>query len=183
MNDNLRDQTLNNYISSFLVYLFKEEVADTLNNNETFYKANANFKRMFNLIVKMKHGIKTDIMQESSKINAILNMLRFILIRDIKNETRIYDLLGKAEYLPHLKTAVEFSKGHYEQEKKNLIGLKKNDTSMKFEAATEAGEKINEPTSDDKITSCVNALQSLDLIELLRCRVVELLGNDKSFTN
>lgn len=183
LNDNLKDQTLNNYISSFLVYLFKEEVAETLDNNEAFYKANANFKRMFILIVKMKHGIKTDIMQESSKINGILNMLRFILIRDIKNETRIYDLLGKSEYLPHLKTAVEFCKGHYEQEKKNIIGMQKNDTSMKFEATTEGGEKINEPTSDDKITSCVNALQSLDLIELLRCRVVELLGNDKSFTN
>lgn len=178
LHDNSNDQTLNNYVSSYLVYLFKEEVGTTLDQNEDFYKS-ANFQRVFNLIVKMKHGNKTDLMQESSKINAILNMLRYILIRDEKNETGVFKYLANVPYLDDLKGAVQFSKESYEQQKKNLTGMQKNDTSMQFEATTSAGEKINEPSTEDKIGTCVNALQSLDLIELLRCRVVELLASSK----
>lgn len=87
--DNAKDTTLNNYVSSYLIYLFKEEVASGLDLDEDFYKkaSTANFKRLFRLIVKMKNGIKTDILQEASKLNAILNMLRFVLMRDSKNET------------------------------------------------------------------------------------------------
>jgi len=52
---------------------------------------------------------------------------------------------------------------------------------MKFEATMEgSGAKVEEPSTDDRIGSCVNALQSLDLIESLRCRVVELLDNERS---
>lgn len=174
LHDNFKDQTLNNYVSSYLIYLFKEEVANTLDQNEAFYKC-ANFKRMFKLIVHMKLGNKTDLMQESSKTNAILNMLRFMLIRDVKNETHIFDLLAEAKYLEELKTAVQFSREHYEQQKKNLIGIQKNDTSIKFEASTLDNEKLAEATTEDKIGSCASALQALDLIEALRCRVVELL--------
>ncbi len=130
---------------------------------------------MFRLIVHMSMGNKTDLMQESSKINAVLNMLRFLLIRDKGNETRVFYLLSEAPYLEELKTAVQFSREHYEQQRKNLLGVQKNDTSIKFEANTLDNERIAEATTEDKIGSCASALQALDLIELLRCRVVELL--------
>merc|ERR1712127_955530 len=54
--DNTKDSTMNNYVSSYLIYLFKEEVATSLDENEIFYKSisNANFHRLFRLIVKMK---------------------------------------------------------------------------------------------------------------------------------
>jgi hypothetical protein len=178
--DNAKDTTLNNYVSSYLIYLFKEEVASTLDSNEQFYKC-ANFTRIFKLVVKLKLGMKTDIIQESSRINAVLNLLRFLLLRDKANETRVFDLVKGAGFLDELKTGVQFSREHYGQEKKNLLGMQKNDTSMKFEATMEgSGAKVEEPSTDDRIGSCVNALQSLDLIESLRCRVVELLDNERS---
>jgi len=71
--DNAKDTTLNNYVSSYLIYLFKEEVASTLDSNEQFYKC-ANFTRIFKLVVKLKLGMKTDIIQESSRINAVLKL-------------------------------------------------------------------------------------------------------------
>ena len=48
LHDNSTDQTLNNYVSAYLIYLFKEEVAATLDQNEPFYKC-ANFR--YNKIV------------------------------------------------------------------------------------------------------------------------------------
>ncbi len=175
--DNTKDTTLNNYVSSYLIYLFKEEVANTLDLDEDFYKS-ANFTRIFRLTVKLKLGVKTDIIQESSRINAVLNMLRFLLLRDKANVTKVFDLLKNADFLEELKNGIQIGRGHYGQEKKNLLGMQKNDTSMKFEASMEgSGEKVEEPTTAERIRSCENALQSLDLIESLRCRVVELLEN------
>ena len=182
LNDNSQDQTLNNYVSSYLVYLFKEEVSASLDLNETFYvqsNTNSNFKRLFRLIVKMKQGIQTDLMQESSKITAILNMLRFVLIRDKQeNRTHIFDMLKESEYLNELKISIQFSKEHYAKEQKNLINMEPTE-AVKCEVTTSSNETIKEPTVDDKLQSCKNALQSIDLLDSLRCRVDELF-NERS---
>ena len=189
LHDNCTNESLNNYVSSFLIYLFKEEVNECLSTNETFYtyhikedskRVNLNFKRIFNLITKLKTSPQSNVIQEGSKISAILNLIRFLLIKDKLNETGMNDLLIVSDYLSELGKQVEATKSSYGYQKHNLFNTKeKNETDGgEMEVSTQNGT-LAEPTLDEKISSVQNALQSIELIESLQTRCIELL-NEKN---
>lgn len=189
LHDNYTNESLNNYVSSFLIYLFKEEVNECLSTNEPFYayhvkedskRVNLNFKRIFNLITKLNTSPQSNVIQEGSKISAVLNLIRFLLIKDKLNETGINELLIVSDYLSQLSKQVEATKSSYGYQKHNLLGTKdKNEADGgEIEVSTQNGT-LTEPTLDDKISSVQNALQSIELIESLQTRCTELL-NEKN---
>jgi hypothetical protein len=184
------DETMNNYVSAYLIYLFKEELNECFNNDHDYIVKNKLvLKKIFNLILILKHKVETDLMDESAKIVGILNLLRFILLRDKTNKTDCLDIVKSSPFLDDLEKAIQLSKAHYELEEKNMKSLPKSDifsnkqNDNKFEVHTvNDNEKINEPSVDDKIKSVQLALQTFDLIESLRVRINEIITerqNDK----
>lgn len=191
LNNYHSDETMNNYLSSYLVYLFKEEVNDCFSKNDSFYfcksesDSNKNFNQLFSLIVNLRDHEKTDLIQESSKIIACLNMIRFILLRDKLNQTNIYKLVKANNYLACLERSIQLAKAHYELEQHNIkLGVNKSQSqqpSPKLNVATLANEQLNEPTDKDKLSAVGSALQTLDLIECLRVRINEIISENTQF--
>jgi hypothetical protein len=190
ISDNLKNESLNNYVTSFLVYLFKEELNECLTNNELFYAyhvknvkhINSNFKRTFNLITKLNTFSQNNLVQESSKVIAILNLIRFLLIKDKQNETGINELLIVSDYLNELNKSIAATKSSYSYEQHNMLNKEKSEetsSSSKMEVSTQNGI-VNEMTDDEKLLSVKNAIQSIELIESLQTRCVELL-NEKNY--
>ena len=125
----------------------------------------------------MKKKAETDLMQESTKIVAILNLIRFILLRDKANQTELFDSIKSSPYLKEdLEDAVKLAKAHYELEYRNLMSDSGEKMSQqKFQVCTPKNEHMKEPTINDKCESVKAALQSIDLIESLRVRNKEIL--------
>lgn len=180
LNDNSKNETLNNYASSYLVYLFKEELNECLSSNDPFYnyqfktRVNFNFKRLFSLITRLNPS--TNLMQEASKVMAILNLIRFVLIGDKQNQTGLNELLVAGDYLEELKRLTEATKSSYELEKHTMLNKpQENESGSQLEVKTQNGI-LNEPSFDEKLQSVKNGLQSIELIESLRLRSLELLN-------
>ena len=133
-----------------MVYLFKEELNECLtNNNELFYTyhvknakhINSNFKRSFNLITKLNTFSQNNLVQESSKVIAILNLIRFLLIKDKKNETGINELLIVSDYLNELNKSIAATKSSYSYEQHNMLNKEKSEetSTSKMEVSTQNG--------------------------------------------
>jgi hypothetical protein len=181
LNKSKTKSTTNNYISSYLIWLFKEEINECFNeNNLDFYQINSNlnFKRLFNLVFTLSQSIETDLLDESSRILSTLNCLRFLLIRDRQaNKTSIYTLLKKSTYMHELEKALEFSKAHYKLEIDRLKQDHTTNVNNNIDIQIEANELSAIPCKQDQIFALENAFGTLDLIESLRIRINELLNH------
>jgi hypothetical protein len=185
------DQTLNNYLVAYLIYLFKEELNECFTQSDEFYfVSNTNrFKSLFDLIVVLKENDTCDIMQESSRIVACLNMLRFILLRDQFDRTNVFKLLETNRFLDYLEKSTQVAKKRNEFEYNNLKFLLNEDRTKSchkaensipcFEVKTNLNESIMEPTNDERKKSLESALQKCDLIECLRVRINEIIRERK----
>jgi hypothetical protein len=188
------DQTLNNYLVAYLIYLFKEELNECFTQSDEFYfLSNTNrFKSLFDLIVVLKDNDACDIMQESSRIVACLNMLRFLLLRDQFDRTNVFKLLETSRFLDYLEKSTQLAKKRVEFEYNNLKFLSNEDRKKSchkaaaeeesipcFEVKTNLNESIMEPTSDERKKSLESALQKCDLVECLRVRINEIIRERK----
>jgi hypothetical protein len=178
-----RDETLNNYLVAYLIYLFKEELNECFDHNEEFYfstSTNPHFKLLFDLIVFLNRNEMCDVMKESSRIVACLNMIRFVLLRDQFNRTNVFSLIESSKYLEHLEKATRMAKQQTEIEYNNLklvsnLPSNENHFSSCFEVKTNLNEKIGEPTNEERMKGLETALQKCDLIECLRVRINEII--------
>lgn len=182
------DETLNNYLVAYLIYLFKEELNECFDQNEAFYfstSINPHFKSLFDLIVCLNRNEMCDVMKESSRIVACLNMIRFVLLRDQFNRTNVFSLIETSKYLGHLEKATRMEKQQIEMEYNNLKLVTKSSSkeshfSSCFEVKTSLNEKIGEPTNEERMKGLESALQKCDLIECLRVRINEIIRERNS---
>ena len=184
---NLSDETLNNYISAYLIYLVKEEIVECFKDESggSFGRNNFMFGKLFAVIFKLDKAVESDLMAQSNRIIGALNLLRFLLIRDKKtNFSKIMDFVKSNAFLTELERAIKLSKSHYQLEMKNLKEAKVDSSSQKkgqnsFEievrnkVANEA--QLDAPNEQQKIETLHNCLHTFDLIESLRIRVCELM--------
>jgi len=183
------DQTLNNYLVAYLIYLFKEELNECFNSDESFYftpSQNNCFKSLFDLIVVLNRNEMCDVMQESSRIVACLNMLRFVLLRDHFNRTNVFKLVETNQYLDYLEKATQTAKKQAELEYSNLkmitdsnsnTNIKSNENFFNgcFEVKTNLNEEMREPTNEERMKGLEMSFQKIDLIECLRVRINEII--------
>lgn len=175
--------TANIYIVSFLIYLLKEELNECLNMSDSFYTSSGQFAKLFKLIFHLSNDVKTDLVHESVNINASLNLLRYILLRDKENSTKVYDLVRESSYLSELQRAIQLSKAHYELEIRNLKQDKQAGLSQQQETVLDvclmgkSNKQLKEPSLEDKLAAARSGLYSIDLIECLRVRVEEIIAD------
>jgi hypothetical protein len=137
-------------------------------------------------IFKLDNSVECDLMKNSNKITSTLNLLRFILMRNNFNKTNIINfIINQSNYLKDIEKAVQLSKAHYELEIKNIKNnndakLDKN-VEFKIESIKNGDEfDTNKELSYEQKLDAMNiSWNTIDMIESLRVRCVELIENLK----
>ena len=175
------DASFNSYVYSFIIYLFKEEFYSSYIRSDVDFRI---FEKFYFKIFTLENSVECDLMKNSNKITSTLNLLRFILMKDDLNKTNILCAIEETKYLKDIEKAVQLSKAHYELEMRNLKSNKDTNLEMseKIEMKIENiknGDELstnpNELSYEQKLDAMNISLNTIDLIESLRVRCVELV--------
>uniref|UniRef100_A0A4X1U5B5 Glomulin, FKBP associated protein n=1 Tax=Sus scrofa TaxID=9823 RepID=A0A4X1U5B5_PIG len=131
---------------------------------------------LLHLVLFLPEGAETDLLQNSDRIMASLNLLRYLVIKDNENDnqTGLWTELEKIEnnFLKPLHTGLNMSKAHYEAEIKNSQEVQK---SKDLCSVTVGGEEIPNMPPEMQLKVLHSALFTFDLIESVLARVEELI--------
>uniref|UniRef100_A0A8C3J1D1 Glomulin, FKBP associated protein n=1 Tax=Calidris pygmaea TaxID=425635 RepID=A0A8C3J1D1_9CHAR len=135
---------------------------------------------LLDLVLLLPEGAETDLLQNSDRIMASLNLLRYLVIKDCEsdNQTGVWTMLAKIEqnFLKPLHVGLNMSKAHYEAEIKNKKENKREAQSSKtICSVTVSGEKMPAMTTEMQLQVLHSALFTFDLIESVLARVEELI--------
>ncbi|XP_067997353.1 glomulin [Melanerpes formicivorus] len=135
---------------------------------------------LLDLVLSLPEGAETDLLQNSDRIMASLNLLRYLVIKDCEsdNQTGIWTILAKVEenFLKPLHVGLNMSKAHYEAEIKNKKENRREaQSSNTICSLTVSGEKMPAMTTEMQLQVLGSALFTFDLIESVLARVEELI--------
>uniref|UniRef100_A0A8B9CCL7 Glomulin, FKBP associated protein n=1 Tax=Anser brachyrhynchus TaxID=132585 RepID=A0A8B9CCL7_9AVES len=128
---------------------------------------------LLDLVLFLPEGAETDLLQNSDRIMASLNLLRYLVIKDCEsdNQTGVWTTLAKIEknFLKPLHVGLNMSKAHYEAEIKNKR------ENRRVYSLTVSEEKMPAMTTEMQLQVLHSALFTFDLIESVLARVEELI--------
>ncbi|XP_009466528.1 PREDICTED: glomulin [Nipponia nippon] len=135
---------------------------------------------LLDLVLLLPEGAETDLLQNSDRIMASLNLLRYLVIKDCEsdNQTGVWTTLAKIEqnFLKPLHVGLNMSKAHYEAEIKNKKENRREaHSSNTVCSVTVGGEKMPAMTTEMQLQVLHSALFTFDLIESVLARVEELI--------
>ncbi|KAM6342855.1 glomulin isoform 2-T2 [Alca torda] len=135
---------------------------------------------LLDLVLLLPEGAETDLLQNSDRIMASLNLLRYLIIKDCEsdNQTGVWTILAKIEqnFLKPLHVGLNMSKAHYEAEIKNKKENRREAHSSNTVCSlTISGEKMPAMTTEMQLQVLHSALFTFDLIESVLSRVEELI--------
>ncbi|KAJ7410429.1 Glomulin [Willisornis vidua] len=135
---------------------------------------------LLDLVLSLPEGAETDLLQNSDRIMASLNLLRYLVIKDCEsdNRTGVWTTLAKIDqnFLKPLRVGLNMSKAHYEAEIKNKKENRKEaHNSNTACSVTVSGEKMPAMTTGMQLQVLHSALFTFDLIESVLARVEELI--------
>uniref|UniRef100_A0A8D0E851 Glomulin, FKBP associated protein n=1 Tax=Salvator merianae TaxID=96440 RepID=A0A8D0E851_SALMN len=136
---------------------------------------------LLDIVFSLPEDAETDLLQNSDRIMAALNLLRYLVIKDNENDnqTCVWTELHKIErnFLKPLHTGLNMSRAHYEAEIKNKKENRKDSSSASRNicSLTVAGEKMPNMTIEMELQVLQSALFTFDLIESVLARVEELI--------
>ncbi|KAF5292877.1 hypothetical protein FQR65_LT11129 [Abscondita terminalis] len=137
-----------------------------------------NLYNVLNRFCYLPNQEKSDILELADQIVAVLNLLRYLIIRDKENVTGICNYFKKLEinYLEPLKKGLGVSRAHYELKIKNLKDESaEGDKGDSEVSVTVGGHKLSGLPTNEKINFLYSALTTFDVIDNLLCRVNELI--------
>lgn len=172
-------ESMSIYVLSYLMYLLKEEINESINLNEDFYFLEKfNLKKIFFPILVEK---KIDVVKESSLVISVLSIIRLILLKDKTNRTGIYLQLKNlvTNYLDGVELNCKDSQKFYSTELTNLISKNEKIDDIK-KTITINQEVTSQPTKTEQIQSIEATFQTINLIESLIFRVKELYEENKN---
>ncbi|XP_053099596.1 glomulin [Hemicordylus capensis] len=135
---------------------------------------------LLDIVLSLPEDAETDLLQNSDRIMASLNLLRYLVIKDNENDnqTCVWTELPKIEqnFLKPLHTGLNMSRAHYEAEiKSKKENKRESHSSKKICSVTVAGEKMPNMTTEMELQVLHSALFTFDLIESVLARVEELI--------
>nr|XP_006114231.1 glomulin isoform X1 [Pelodiscus sinensis] len=135
---------------------------------------------LLDLVLLLPEGAETDLLQNSDRIMASLNLLRYLVIKDNEhiNQTGVWTELNKIKqnFLKPLHTGLNMSRAHYEAEIKSKKENRQASQNCKTVCSlTVGGEKMPNMTTEMQLQVLHSALFTFDLIESVLARVEELI--------
>lgn len=179
----------------YCVQLFKNQMEEIMTDSVTGSKTarifcGMNLKRIFLLMTSLPEGPATDLVECSDRVIAVLNFMRFIILKDPPqtNLTGFWDFFGhiEKEFLQALQLGLDMSKGHYKLEISGLEDGNVSNESSKEQvemSISVAGFRLPKMARGQKIAIMNQALNTLDLITSLLVRVNELVEQQKKAEN
>ncbi|XP_054012406.1 glomulin-like isoform X1 [Hylaeus anthracinus] len=170
--------------------MLKECIIECLETTPpTTYFLGNNLECLLKFVCKLPHGSASDMVELSDEIITSLNLLRFLFLRDVNNQTGIWNLVDKLEneYLKPLREGISLCRAHWKVKMKDLEEQKKalktsdNIIPEKNEAEvrlTVGGKELPAMPISQKITFCYHALNGLDVMESILIRVNECISNN-----
>ncbi|XP_022352715.1 glomulin isoform X2 [Enhydra lutris kenyoni] len=167
-------------VEAFIIQNIKNQIDVSLkrtHNNKWF--TGPQLISLLDLVLFLPEGAETDLLQNSDRIMASLNLLRYLVIKDNEkdNQTGLWTELGKIEnnFLKPLHTGLNMSKAHYEAEIKNSQENSQVQKSKDLCSVTVGGEEIPNMPPEMQLKVLHSALFTFDLIESVLARVEELI--------
>ncbi|XP_012284177.1 glomulin isoform X1 [Orussus abietinus] len=136
---------------------------------------------LLKLACKLQHGCNTDLVEVSDEVIAVLNLLRFLLIRDKDNTTGIWDFMHGLEidYLKPLREGIHLSRAHWHVKIKDLQEESKRAKGVPEVTLTVGGEPLPRMSVKDKLTMSYQVLTTFDVMESILVRVNECISSNK----
>uniref|UniRef100_A0A8C3S4Z5 Glomulin, FKBP associated protein n=1 Tax=Chelydra serpentina TaxID=8475 RepID=A0A8C3S4Z5_CHESE len=161
-------------VEGYVIQNIKNQIDLSLKKaNDSKWFTGPQLVSLLGLVLLLPEGAETDLLQNSDRIMASLNLLRYLVIKDNEydNQTGIWTELNKIEqnFLRPLHTGLNMSKAHYEAE------IKKSHNSKAVCSVTVGGEKMPNMTTEMQLQVLRSALFTFDLIESVLARVEELI--------
>ncbi|XP_036762452.1 glomulin isoform X1 [Manis pentadactyla] len=154
-------------VEAFIIQNIKNQIDVSLKRTYNKWFTGPSLISLLDLVLFLPEGAETDLLQNSDRIMASLNLLRYLVIKDNENDnqTGLWTELGKIEnnFLKPLHTGLNMSKAHYEAEIKNS------------QENSQGGEEIPNMPPEMQLKVLHSALFTFDLIESVLARVEELI--------
>ncbi|XP_043477746.1 glomulin [Leptopilina heterotoma] len=171
---------------SLISVIVKDSVIMCLERNPPLnYFLGSNLHSLLSIVCNLQHGSATDLIEIAEEIIAALNLLRFLSIRDSENVTGFWNYVENLEkyYLKDLRTGIDLSRAHWKLKLNDLNEEKNLSKSKKAEidnvTVTVGGENLSMLPISEKIKFTHQALNALDMIEIVLIRVNECLENHR----
>ncbi|XP_047374489.1 glomulin isoform X2 [Sciurus carolinensis] len=167
-------------VEAFIIQNIKNQIDLSFKKTYNKWFTGPQLISLLDLVLFLPEGAETDLLQNSDRIMASLNLLRYLVIKDNENnsQTGLWAELGKIEnnFLKPLHTGLNMSKAHYEAEIKNSqensqVVQKSKDLC----SVTVGGEEIPNMPPEMQLKVLHSALFTFDLIESVLARVEELI--------
>ncbi|XP_042533921.1 glomulin isoform X1 [Dipodomys spectabilis] len=167
-------------VEAFIIQNIKNQIDLSFKKTYNKWFTGPQLISLLDLVLLLPEGAETDLLQNSDRIMASLNLLRYLVIKDNEhdNQTGLWTELGniKNKFLKPLHTGLNMSKAHYEAEiknsQKNTQAVQK---SQNFCSVTVSGEEIPNMPPEMQLKVLHSALFTFDLIESVLARVEELI--------
>lgn len=179
-------QTVDNTkICGYLVTIYKNIIADQLNDlaaNEaavisSFCSGPELQQLLLEHICVIPNGVETDILQQNDLILAALNMLRFLALRDSKNQTQFWDYIDQIQekFLKPLREALDCSRAHYRLEEKRIHEKKLPSVACDISTGGRVANDFMAMTTENRLQVLTIGQNTFDLIESLMSRLTECI--------
>lgn len=173
----------NKGLNGYLPILYKNMVVQALNATTTDdlaaeYSGKHFQKMLLKYICNLPEAEKTNILDCSDRILAALNLIRFIALRDRDNRTSFWDVKKEVtdRFLDKLRLAIDLSRAHYQQYKKNIEdGIDVVEENKEMSVSMFGGAEMPELSQEQKLMAMNNCLNSFDLMDSLLARVNECI--------
>ncbi|XP_019482523.1 PREDICTED: glomulin isoform X1 [Hipposideros armiger] len=172
-------------VEAFIIQNIKNQIDISLKRTYNKWFTGPQLISLLDLVLFLPEGAETDLLQNSDRIMASLNLLRYLVIKDNENDnqTGIWTELGKIEnnFLKPLHTGLNMSKAHYEaQIKNNQENSQEVQKSKDICSITVGGEDLPNMPPEMQLKVLHSALFTFDLIESVLARVEELIEIKRS---
>lgn len=184
----------NDGLLGYTIMIYKKIMARLFNQNLFMVKSYFNQKRFKNTVMNhiciLKDQQTVDLMDNKEKLLSALNFLIFLLQRDKKNYTSIWDFVTTIEqrFNRPLREALDLSRAHYKNEYKNVQEEKCGKLNKTVEnlqiCIQNSTEDHNALFSKEKRYDIIAyALNTFDIMEGLLVRVNECITNKNKNNN
>ncbi|XP_051026523.1 glomulin [Acomys russatus] len=166
-------------VEAFIIQNIKNQIDTSFKKTRNKWFAGTQLTSLLHLVLSLPEGAETDLLQNSDRIMASLNLLRYLVIKDNENDnqTGLWTELGKIEnnFLKPLHIGLNMSKAHYEAEIKNSQQNSQASMCKGVCSVTVGGEEMPAMPPEMQLTVLHSALFTFDLIESVLARVEELI--------
>jgi len=180
----------NENVHGHAITLLKDEVDEALSSGETsLFLGNSLKHLLLRVFESVPGGYRSNLLTSlSDRVMAALNLLRYLVIRDPRNEslTGIWDLLSSVEekFLQPLRAGVVLCRADVNAEIQKLqhgehasTGEQQaSDNGQKVVEINIEGQCMPELTTEQRKEAMHSALISLDMMESVLCRVEQLVN-------